>query len=477
METGGAQAHAKKMIVMTGASAAESSASHFASVMLTQIRSTWNTFRHLVRARENVITVWPKSYYRRELIPVHCLNRWMFVVNSPAGVQQVMVSNAKNYRKSPGNTQMLKPLLGNGLFLSEGELWTRQRRLSNPATHGTRLPGYAQIITTAGQAMLAEWRTHPGPHEEDVMETFTLLTANIISQIMFGYKLGDSVHTLYEAFVEYQASHGRMHLLEFLGLPSWLPRPSLWRGRKAVDKFDRVLAEILRAGKDSEGEMPENFLHMLLSFRDEEGKPMEPSLVRDEMASIFLAGHETTAITLGWAFCMLERHPEVERQLHEELDRVLGGRAPAFADVPNLTYTRAVIDETLRLYPPVHAFTRQAIGADEISGQKIPAGSFITITSWVLHRHTLYWEEPDVFKPERFLPGNLQKINHHAYIPFGAGARICLGKHLGLLESTLLLAMIAQSFRLRVRAGHVVEPLGRMTLRPRGGLPMRIERR
>jgi cytochrome P450 len=448
-----------------------------ADPMLKKLRSTVNDLRHLLRARENVIAVWPKSYYRRELIPVRCLNRWMFVVNSPAGVQQVMVGNAKNYRKSPGNTQMLRPLLGNGLFVSEGELWTRQRRLSSPATHGSRLQGYAKIITTAGAAMLADWRARGDVHEEDVTEAFTLLTADIISQIMFGYKLGDRVHLLYEAFVEYQASHGRMHLLEFLGLPTWLPRPSLRRGRKAVDKFDRVLAEILRAGRDSSGEMPENFLHLLLSFRDEEGKAMDPGLVRDEMASIFLAGHETTAITLGWAFYLLERHPEVEVRVQEELARVLGGRTPGFEDAPSLPYTRAVIDETLRLYPPVHAFTRQAIGADEIGGHKIPAGSFITISSWVLHRHTLWWEEPEVFKPERFLPGQVQKINHHAYIPFGAGARICLGKHLGLLESTLLLAQIAQSFRLRVRPGHTVEPLGRMTLRPRGGLPMRIQRR
>jgi cytochrome P450 len=325
--------------------------------------------------------------------------------------------------------------------------------------------------------MLAGWRARGDPHEQDVTEAFTLLTADIISQIMFGQKLGDRVHLLYEVFVEYQASHGRMHLLEFLGLPLWLPRFSGRRGRRAVDKFDGVLAEILRADREAGGERPENFLQLLLSFRDEEGRPMAPGQVRDEMASIFLAGHETTALTLGWAFYLLERHPAAEARLQEEIARVLGDRAPAFEDVPNLPFTRAVVDETLRLYPPVHVFTRQALGADEISGHKIPAGSFVTISSWVLHRHTLWWEEPEVFRPERFLPGNAQKINPHAYIPFGAGARICLGKHLGLLESTLLLAQIAQSFRLRVRPGYAVEPLGRMTLRPRGGLPMRIERR
>src|SRR5471030_3227102 len=180
---------------MTGADAAESSAPRARSPsMLKKLRSTWNDFRHLLRARENVLAAWPKSYYRRELIPVRCLHKWMFVVNSPAGVQQVMVSNAKNYRKSPGNTQMLRPLLGNGLFVSEGELWTRQRRLSAPATHGSRLQGYSRVITAAGAAMLADWRARGDPHEEDVTETFTLLTADIISQIMFGYKLGDRVH-------------------------------------------------------------------------------------------------------------------------------------------------------------------------------------------------------------------------------------------------------------------------------------------
>lgn len=448
--------------------------------MLSALRQTWNDLRHLARARDNVLAAWPKSYFRRELITVNLgFGRKMFVVNSPAGVQHVMVGNGKNYRKSPGNTQMLKPLLGSGLFVSEGELWQRQRRMSNPAVHSSRLVGYAKLITNQGEKLVADWRARDDGHEEDVTETFTLLTANIISEIMFGFTLGEQrVRLLYDAFVEYQSSHGRMHFGEFVGLPAWLPRPGARRGRRAVEKFDSVLAEILAAGRAAHGgEGPDNFLHMLLAFRDEEGKPMEPGLVRDEMASIFLAGHETTAITLGWAFWLLEQHPEIEAKLHAELTTVLGGRTPAFEDVPRLTYTRAVLDETLRLYPPVHAFSRQAIGDDEVGGTKIAAGSFVTVSSWVLHRHTLWWSEPEVFKPERFLPGAAQKIDQRAYIPFGAGARICLGKHLGLLESTLLLAQLAQHFRLRVRPGHPVEPLARMTLRPRHGLPMRITRR
>ena len=322
--------------------------------------------------------------------------------------------------------------------------------------------------------MLDGWRRRDAPFETDIAEDFTILTADIICQLMFGYKLGDRVHTLYDAFQEYSATHGRMHLAELLGLPDWLPRPGMLKGRRAVKKFDGVIHDIIDASREPDGHIPENLIQMLVAYRDENGNPMPPDLIRDEVASIFLAGHETTALTLCWAFYLLERHHDIETRLHEELDRVLGGRTPTFADVPALVFTRAIVDETLRLYPPVHVFSRQAIAADDVCGQKIPAGSYITISSWVLHRHTLYWDEPDTFRPDRFLPVNSEKIIPFSYIPFGAGTRVCLGKHLGLLESVLLLAMIAQSFRLRVRAGFTVEPVGRMTLRPRDGMPMRI---
>ena len=218
----------------------------------------------------------------------------------------------------------------------------------------------------------------------------------------------------------------------------------------------------------------EDFLDLLLNFRDDQGQPMSPTLARDEMASIFLAGHETTAINLSWASWLLERHPAVEERLVAEARRVLGSRSPTIEDYPQLVYTRAVIEETLRLYPPVHVFSRQAVADDEIAGTKIPRGSFITISSWVLHRHTLFWDNPNEFDPERFVPPRADKVERFAYIPFGAGPRICLGKNLGLMEAVLLLAMITRDWKLRLRENHPVEPLGRMTLRPRHGLPMRI---
>jgi len=445
---------------------------------LSRLKSAWFILKRLRRVRDNAIAAWPNFCYKRELIAFRVLRTSLFIINHPPSIQRVMATNGKNYVKSPMNTQALKPLLGDGLFLSEGELWTRQRRLMAPSTHTNRLAAYAQTVIEEGRTAIEAWHRLPPNTDLDTTETFTLLTAEIISRIMFGFRLGDErVRQLFEAFKDYQASHGRAHVLEIFGVPTSFPRWSMRRGKKAIRRFDEVLLEILEYGKRSCGEVPENLLDILLNYRDDQGRPMAPNLVRDEMASIFLAGHETTAITLSWAFYLLERNPECEKRLHEELEEVIKGATPTFEDLPKLVYARAVIDETLRLYPPVHVFSRQAIAEDEIMGKKVPAQSMMVISSWLLHRHELLWDKPNAFRPDRFMPDAAKKIHPFAYIPFGAGARVCLGKHLGIMEAVLLLAMTAQKFKLRLRTGHPVEPLGRMTLRALNGIPMRFEPR
>ena len=445
---------------------------------LSRLKSAWFILKRLRRVRDNAIAAWPNFCYKRELIAFRVLRTSLFIINHPPSIQRVMATNGKNYVKSPMNTQALKPLLGDGLFLSEGELWTRQRRLMAPSTHSNRLAAYAQTVIEEGRTAIEAWHRLPPNTDLDTTETFTLLTAEIISRIMFGFRLGDErVRQLFEAFKDYQASHGRAHVLEIFGVPTSFPRWSMRRGKKAIRRFDEVLLEILEYGKRSCGEVPENLLDILLNYRDDQGRPMAPNLVRDEMASIFLAGHETTAITLSWAFYLLERNPECEKRLHEELEEVIKGATPTFEDLPKLVYARAVIDETLRLYPPVHVFSRQAIAEDEIMGKKVPAQSMMVISSWLLHRHELLWDKPNAFRPDRFMPDAVKKIHPFAYIPFGAGARVCLGKHLGIMEAVLLLAMTAQKFKLRLRTGHPVEPLGRMTLRALNGIPMRFEPR
>ncbi len=447
------------------------------NVLLNHLKSAWIILKRLRQSQDDLIAAWPEFCYKKKIVAFRVFRKSLFIVNDPPSVQRVMAANGKNYVKSPMNTQALKPILGNGLFVSEGELWTRQRRVMAPATHTNRIANYAEIVLEEGRDALAQWERLPAGSVIDTAEKFTLLTAEIISRIMFGFRLGDHrVNELYEAFKEYQASHGRAHILELFGFPSSFPRWSMRRGRKAIQRFDKVLLEILEFGESSCGEMPDNLLQMLLNYRDENGQPMSQDLVRDEMASIFLAGHETTAITLSWAMFLLEQNPECEKLLHQELDEVLNGTTPRFEDLSKLVYTRAVIDETLRLYPPVHVFSRQALEEDEIMGQKVPAGSMVIIASWLLHRHELLWEEPEAFRPDRFLAG-APKIHPFAYIPFGAGGRVCLGKHLGLTEAVLLLAMIAQKFRFRLSPGHPVEPLGRMTLRAKHGMLMSLEPR
>ncbi len=445
--------------------------------MFAYLRNIRGIIKAFSLARDNMVAAWPKSFYRREFIVEKIFGRKIFIVNSPVGVQRVFVTNAANYRKSPANTATLKPLLGRGLFVSEGELWNRQRKVMSPATGANRLAPYAEIISQCGTEMLQDWAKRTQPFTVDVNEPFTITTAEVISRIMFGYRLGQDAWTLYEAFKDYQSSAGRVHVSEMLGLPAWIPRPGMFAGRRAVAKFDSVLHRIIAAARARGEPEREDLIQMLLNYRDERGQPMTLDLVRDEVASIFLAGHETTAITLAWAFYLIDQHRDVEARVHEEIARVIGDRAPGIDDMEKLPFCRAVIDETLRLFPPVHVFSRQALGPDEVCGHHVPKGSFVTVSSWVLHRHQLWWEEPNEFRPERFLPENAAKINRFAYIPFGTGPRVCLGKHLGLLEATMLFTMVAQRYQLRLPPGHKVEPLGRMTLRPRWEMPMIITAR
>ncbi len=444
--------------------------------MISFTRELLDTLKYLNLARTNMVAAWPKSFYRRELIHQKIAGRNIFILNRPEDVQRVMVTNASNYKKSLANRQALKPILGKGLFVSEGKLWERQRKLMSPSTHRNRLKGYARTMVETGLESVGNLESFDAGHVVDLTEELTLLTSDIITRTMFGVELGERNQVLYQAFQDYLASHGRIHMSELIGLPAWIPRPGQARGKAAVRLFDSVILSVIEQRQKSR-DSHEDLLEMLLEFRDQAGEPMDFTLLRDEVASIYLAGHETTAITLTWAFYLLHEHPEVKQRLWDELESVLEGRNPSYDDVPQLVYTRAVIDEALRLYPPVHVFSRQALGKDVVSGIPVPKGSFMTISSYVLHRHKLLWKDPDAFDPERFMPNRSGEVKPFSYIPFGAGPRICMGKHFGLMEAVLLLALFAQRFDFKLKPGHPVEPLGRMTLRPHLGMPMMLERR
>lgn len=445
--------------------------------MLKHIRNLTDLVRYLRRARRNMIEAWPTSYYRRLFIEVQCPGRMMYVLNDPDDIQHVMVTHFKNYRKSPTTNQVLKPLLRNSMFITEGENWSRSRKAMTPAFHKSLLENYANIMVDCTKDLFESWEQHAEGAEVDLTREMTVITADVVSRAMFHFLLEEQVEDLYQAFVEYQASHGRVHMAEMLGLPSWIPRPGLIKGTLAVRRFDHIIEQIFEERSRSDAP-PDDLLSLLIHFRDKEDAPFTRQQIRDEIAVIFLAGHETTATTLMWALYLLDQHPELQNRAVQEIDSVLCGKTPGYADVENLVFIRAIIDETLRLYPPVHAFSREALGPDTLpNGKTIKKRSLITIPAYVLHRHQEHWEEPNAFRPERFLPENQDQVKRYAYIPFGAGPRLCLGKFFGLTEAVIVLSMILQRYKLTLRAGHPVEPLGRMTLRPHQGLPMKLEAR
>jgi cytochrome P450 len=266
-------------------------------------------------------------------------------------------------------------------------------------------------------------------------------------------------------------------LLDLLNLPDWWPRRDVRRWTHIFDEVDTIIDRLMR--RDSAGNpQPMDLLARLLAARDaENGLGLSAKEVRDQVVTIFMAGHETTAVALTWTWYLLSQHPAEEAKFHAELDQILNGRPPRFEDLARLRYARMVLDESMRLYPPAHTISRQALEADVVEGRPVRKGSLVTIVPWVLHRHRALWDRPDVFDPERFAPERASTRHRFAYIPFGGGPRICIGAGFATTEALIILAMLGQRYRLRLAPGHAVEPVGLITLRPRDGLRMVLARR
>ena len=434
----------------------------------------------LLALRRNLLSVWPEGTFEYQFFSTRVLARSIFVCNSPHTVAQAFIDHHDSFeKKTPQMRQALAPLLGDGLFISDGQTWAQRRRIVVPIVHVSRLPLFAPIMIEAVAERAERWASLPQGTRIDVLREMATLTAEIISRTIFGRHLGgEHAAEIVAAFSEYQQLVGQLDLAYFLGLPDWLPRFHSPRLRHRARRIHRVLDQIIadcRAGL-ANGEA--SIMRLLLEARDPEGgKPLDLAALRDEAAVIFMAGHETTANSLAWTWYLLSQARGVEDRLHAELAQVLGGRLPTLGDVPRLGYTRAIFEEAIRLYPPVPVLGRQALCDEVISDRRIPAGSLLLIVPWLLHRHRRLWERPDHFIPERFLPENSQSRSKHAYIPFSTGPRICAGAAFGLTEAILAIATLAQRVRLRLATDAVVEPVCRLTLRPGHTLPMMVEAR
>ena len=393
-----------------------------------------------------------------------------YLVNSPSGVRRVLVDNARNYSKSTIQYRALSLVTGEGLLTSDGDTWRGQRRILQPAFHHSALEDIGSHVSEATERVARQWAGLPIGTVIDV-DAFMMgaalevVAASLMSTDLTGRSSDIAAATL-EA-LDVVVARARVPITP----PGWLPTPANRVLRRSVARLDAAVAEMVEARGSDSGE---DLLGMLLSVRDDAGRPMAISEIRDQLVTFIVAGHETVASALGWAWGLIAAHPQVGDRIAQEADAVAPDRAITFADYRELTYTRAVIDETLRLYPPAWLITRSALGNDVIDGVHVPAGALIIMSPWLLHRHPQLWDQPDEFHPERFL----SEVERFAHIPFGAGPRLCIGRDFSYVESAMMVAQLARRFTVRQPPGGQLpegEPL--VTIRPRGGMPLIVEPR
>lgn len=393
-----------------------------------------------------------------------------YLVNSPAGVRHVLVDNARNYGKSTIQYRSLALVTGEGLLTSDGDVWRKQRRVLQPAFHHSALGAIGLHVSQATERVARQWREVDDGAVVDVdafmmSAALEVVAASLMSTDLTGQS-GEIAAATLEA-LDVVVARARVPITP----PAWLPTPVNRILRRSVARLDAAVAEMVAA---RHAEVGEDLLGLLLSVRDDNGAPLSVAEIRDQLVTFIVAGHETVASALGWAWGLIATDPSVGARIAEEAQAVAPGRPIEIADYPHLTFTRSVIEETLRLYPPAWLITRSAHAADRIAGVDVPAGALIIMSPWLLHRHPELWLHPDAFDPSRFEAD----VPRFAHIPFGAGPRLCIGRDFSYVEATMMVAQLGREFRVEFPEGEELphgEPL--VTIRPRHGMPLRVTRR
>ena len=397
---------------------------------------------------------------------------YAYFLYNPADIETLLTTNARSYRKAESlRSPFFHRLVGNGLVTSEGDFWRRQRRLAQPAFHRQRISSYGDIMVQYAQRMMANW--HDG-EARDLSRDMTRLTLEIVVKTLFNSdvsKDADHIGQILTRLVKPFASQATVKWI----LDNRLPTPDHRRYFNDVSEIDRIVFRIIaerRASGYDEGDL----LSMLLQAQDDDGTRMSDAQLRDEVMTLFLAGHETTALALSWSWYLLASHPEAEKKFHAELDEVLGGRTPVVSDMPNLKYTEMIAKEAMRLYPPAYAVGREAIEETEIGGFRVPKGTQLFAFQWVTHRDPRYFDDPAAFKPERWTSEISEQLPKYAYFPFGGGPRQCIGNYFAMMEIVLLLATIGQRFQFALTE-EKVEVLPVLSLRPKSGIKVTVKQR
>jgi cytochrome P450 len=397
-------------------------------------------------------------YYRAAWLQVYFLNH-------PDLIEAVLVRNYQGVLKDHV-IRKSRWFFGEGLLTNEGESWLRQRRLAQPAFHRERIAGYAKTMTGYATQQLDGWKTD---QPFDIHQEMMQLTLRVVVRALFSVE-PEQIGAISTAMnVMMRNSTGVRLLLP--PIARYLPTPGMIGFRRAVRELDAAVYRIIAARRKDERDSGD-LLSMLMQARDEDGGRMNDKQLRDEVMTFLLAGHETTALTLSWTWHLLAQHPAVEEKLQAELESVLGGRVPEFSDLPALAFTERVIKESMRLYPPAWSLARTVVSGFELRGYQISAGANVVMSQWIMHRDPRYFTDPEKFDPDRWLPERAQKLPRFAYFPFGGGPRQCIGNSFAMMEAAILLASIAQRFRLRATSNDEIVPVPSFTLRPKHGIQM-----
>jgi cytochrome P450 len=405
------------------------------------------------------------------IVQLRFMGQTFYLFSHPDLIEYVLVENNRNFTK----TKILKRngrLLGEGLLTSEGEFWRRQRRLAQPAFHRKRITAYGEVMAAFAERSLEGWRNG---QTIDVHEEMMRLTLEIVARCLFGADVGAEAKDVGRAMkvaLEDFSSQRRL-----IRIPKSIPTPHNLRFERAARRLDAIVHAIIEERRMSGEEDRGDLLSMLMLAEDDSGERMTDKQLRDEVMTLFLAGHETTANTLAWTFWLLSFNAAAETKLAEELERTLGGRPPTVADLPRLPYVERVIKESMRLYPPAWVMGREAVGDFEVGVYRMPAGSTALMSQWVVHRDPRYHRDPQRFDPDRWTAGYEKGLPRFAYFPFGGGPRQCIGAGFAITEARLVLAAVAQRFRMELLPGQRVKHYASITLRPKEGIRMTLAER
>ncbi|GJD53383.1 Putative cytochrome P450 132 [Methylobacterium crusticola] len=425
----------------------------------------------------NPIEAWPEAIYREPLYRSKFLGRSSLFVMAPPLIRKVLMDEADSFEKSEVLRRSLSPALGDAILTADGARWRWQRRAAAPIFRAERIRSFVPAMIGAAERARDRLAAEAGP-EIDVAHAMMRATFDVIVETMLSGHGRIDAAQVEQGITDYLEATSWIFALSLVGAPAWTPYPGRARAERARgyirEELDRLVAEGRRAGTEGRNDL----LSLLLAARDPEtGQAMDDRDVADNLLTFVAAGHETTALALTWTLYLLSLHPETEAAVLAEIEAATGGQAVTPDHVEALPYTRQVIQEAMRLYPPAPVVVRAALQDLDIDGWRIRAGTPITIPIYAVHRHTAIWEDPDRFDPRRFDPEAVKARDRYAYLPFSAGPRICIGMGFALTEAVAILAVLIRSLRFRLRPGHVPTLKQRITLRPAEGMPMRVEPR